>query len=224
MVGNTIDSNVISYVNQNDKQSKGASTADDLSSNFMTLFIAQLKNQDPLKPLENAELTSQLAQINMVNGIENLGTNLNSISSQIDAGKKLQATSLINRGVLVPGDKVLVGEGVATPFGVELAEPADSVKVSLRSSSGEIVRSFDLGAMDAGYETFSWDGLLEDGSTAADGSYSVVVEATSSGSLVQYTTLNYGLVTGVSSTDEGIMLDLGGTLGRVNIDDVRQVI
>lgn len=223
-MNNNIDTNVVSYINETSKQSSSVSTAEDLSSNFMTLFIAQLKNQDPLKPLENADLTSQLAQINMVNGIENLGSSLSSISSQIDAGKQLQAAALIGRGVLVPGDKVLVGEGTATPFGIELTAPADSVTVTLRSSSGEVVRSFDLGAMEAGYETFTWDGLLEDGSTAADGSYSVVVEATSEGSLVQYTTLNYGLVTGVSGSDSGVMLDLGGTLGRVNIDDVRQVI
>lgn len=224
MLGRTIDPNVMTQVNQPAKTNVQGSTADELSSNFMTLLITQLQNQDPLNPLENAELTSQLAQINTVNGIENLNKTMSSITSQIDASQQLQATILINRGVLVPGDRVLVGSGEATPFGIEMESPAENVTVTLLDAQGSVVREFELGAMKSGVESFNWDGKLADGSVAPDGAYRVRISASNGGQAMPVQSLHYGLVQGVTNTPEGIMLDLGGAYGRVLLTDIRQVI
>lgn len=78
------------------------SNAADLQSSFLTLLVAQLKNQDPTNPMENNELTSQLAQISTVSGIEKLNTTLGSISGQIDNSQSLQASNLIGHGVMIP--------------------------------------------------------------------------------------------------------------------------
>ena len=67
------------------KSSLTGSNAADLQSSFLTLLVAQLKNQDPTNPLQNNELTTQLAQISTVSGIEKLNTTLGSISGQIDS-------------------------------------------------------------------------------------------------------------------------------------------
>lgn len=224
MLGRTIDPNVMTQVNQPAKTNVQGSTADELSSSFMTLLITQLQNQDPLNPLENAELTSQLAQINTVNGIENLNKTMSSITSQIDASQQLQATILINRGVLVPGDRVLVGSGEATPFGIEMESPAENVTVTLLDAQGSVVREFELGAMKSGVESFNWDGKLADGSVAPDGAYRVRISASNGGQPMPVQSLHYGLVQGVTNTPEGIMLDLGGAYGRVLLTDIRQVI
>ena len=82
----------------------------DLSNSFLTLLVAQLKNQDPTNPLQNNELTSQLAQINTVSGIEKLNTTLGSISGQINSNQSLQASSLIGHGVMIPGKNILAGK------------------------------------------------------------------------------------------------------------------
>ena len=66
-------------------------TSQDLNNSFLTLLVAQLKNQDPTNPMQNNELTSQLAQINTVQGIEKLNTTLGSISGQINSNQSLQA-------------------------------------------------------------------------------------------------------------------------------------
>lgn len=87
------------------------SNAADLQSSFLTLLVAQLKNQDPTNPMENNELTSQLAQISTVSGIEKLNTTLGSISGQIDNSQSLQASNLIGHGVMIPGTTVLAGTG-----------------------------------------------------------------------------------------------------------------
>ncbi|HEY8329797.1 MAG TPA: flagellar hook assembly protein FlgD [Pseudomonas sp.] len=221
----TIDTSVINAING------GASTtasekqkAEDLRSNFMTLLVTQLQNQDPLKPMENAEMTSQLAQVNTLSGIEELNETLQGITGQIDAGQTLQASALIGRNVLVPGDRVLVGSGETTPFGIELAAPVDQAKVSIHDGSGQVVRQFELGALDAGVQSFVWDGTLNDGSAAPDGAYRVTVEASADEQAQQATVLSYAQVGGVSTGASGPLLDLGATLGRVGLQNIRQIL
>ncbi len=110
----------------NSSITSAASTTDtsaaDLQSNFLTLLVTQLQNQDPTNPMDNSQLTTQLAQINTLSGIEKLNTTLGSISGQINSGQSLQATTLIGHGVMVDGTQVLVGSGQTTPFGVSLEQ------------------------------------------------------------------------------------------------------
>jgi len=224
-MSSTIDSSILGALNGSAATS-GSKTAqaDELRSNFMTLLVTQLKNQDPLNPMENAEMTSQLAQINTLSGIEELNKTLQGITGQIDAGQALQASALIGRHVLVPGDRVLVGNGETTPFGIELGAPADQVVVSVYDGGGQLVRQFDLGAMQAGVESFIWDGTLNDGSTAPDGAYRVAVAASSDGRAQASTLLTYAQVGGISTGSNGPLLDLGATLGRVGLQDIRQIL
>lgn len=231
MTTTTFDTQSIASINALGSASAAEKKASgDLRENFMTLLITQLKNQDPLKPMENAELTSQLAQINTVSGIEELNTTLKGINGQIEAGQTLQAAALIGKGVLVPGNTILVGqneegESVATPFGLELKGPADEVKVTITGKDGSVIRQFDLGELKAGVDSFTWDGKLADGTTWAEkGAYTVSVEASSDGKPVEVKTLNYALVGGISIGAGGPLLDLGPTFGRVGLQEVRQIL
>ena len=126
--------------------------------------------------------------------------------------------------MLVPGDRVLVGSGETTPFGIELATAAEQVKVSISDSSGKVVRQFDHGALDAGVGSFVWDGTLDDGTSAPDGAYKVSVSASSGSQAQDATVLTYGLVGAIGSGSSGALLDLGATLGRVTLQDVRQIL
>lgn len=225
-MSNTIDTSVVSALNGRSSSGMAATdTAEGLRENFMTLLVTQLQNQDPLNPLENSELTSQLAQINTLNGIEALDTTLKSIIGQIDESQALQAAALVGHGVLVPGNQVRVGNQVATAFGIELEQPADQVKVTITNSSGQVVRQFDLGALDAGVQSFVWDATLDDGSAAPDGAYAVSIEASANGKVLSHTTLNYAEVTGVTrGSSEGLKLDLGAVQGSIALKDVRQIL
>lgn len=222
MSGTTIDGNVLNALNG--KMPTGGGASADLQDSFMTLLVTQLKNQDPMNPMENAEMTSQLAQINTVSGIAELNETLAGINNQIDAGQTLQAAGLIGKGVLVPGDRVLAGEeGQTTPIGIELASSADEVTVSIVSESGEVVRTFEPFSMSPGVETLQWDGRLSDGSVAPEGAYRVVVSAKLDGTNVPSKTLNYALVSGVSPSEQGPLLDLGGISDQVTLADIRQI-
>lgn len=223
-VSNAIDSGVRGALNATGANSRGGGA--DLQDSFMTLLVTQLRNQDPTNPMENAEMTSQLAQINTVSGIQDLNHTLEGITGQLDAGQVLQAAGLIGKGVLVPGDRVLVGEeGSATPFGIELEEPAGEVRITIRDGNGEVVRRFEPFAMDAGVDSFTWDGVTDDGTTAPQGAYSVSVEAVSDGEARGGVALNYALVNGVSLDGRGApLLDLGGISEPVGLDDIRQIL
>jgi len=221
-----IDPSVLAALNGTIGSSAPKSASEELSSNFMTLLITQLKNQDPLNPLENAELTSQLAQINTVSGVETLNKTLSSMAGQIEAGQNLQAVALIGKGVMAPGDRVLAGEeGVTTPFGIELSVPATDVRVSIVDGSGQIVRSFGLGPVKAGVESFVWDGTLEGGELAPKGSYRVQIEALGNqGEPLPATVLSYAVVQAVTHQRDGLKLDLGGVSDPVGLKDVRQIL
>ncbi len=208
-------------------QSGKSNTSEELRDGFMTLLVTQLQNQDPLKPMENSQLTSHLAQINTVNGIDSLNETLDGITEQIETGQSLQAAGLIDKGVLVPGDRMLVGEqGSTTPFGVELDKPASELNLRILSGDGQVVRRMSRDAVDAGATTINWDGRLEGGEQAPPGAYRVELEALADdGSVVESRPLNYAVVNGVSTGNEGgVRLDLGGISEQVRLQDVRQIL
>lgn len=228
----TIDSSMTSAVGGAAASQAGKrSNSQELSDNFMTMLVTQLQNQDPLKPMENQEMVSQLAQINTLNGIQELNATLEGIGSQIDEGQALEAMGLIGQGVLVPGDRVLVGRdsegGInTTPFGMELAEPAENVTVTITDGAGQVVRRYDIGAVDAGVSSFLWEGDTEQGSLAPDGAYNVGVEATRGDESLAVDTLNYARVNAVTPADErgSVRLDLGAVQGQVGLVDIKQIL
>lgn len=201
----------------------GTNSASDLQSSFLTLLVAQLKNQDPTNPLQNNELTTQLAQISTVSGIEKLNTTLGSISGQIDSSQSLAASNLIGHGVMIPGTKVLAGKETTTPFGVELQQPADKVTATITDSSGAVVRTIDIGSLKAGVHSFTWDGSMTDGTSAPDGAYNVSIAASSGSTQLVAQPLQFALVQGVTRSSTGNLLDLG-TYGTTTLDEVRQII
>lgn len=129
-----------------------------------------------MKPLDNAEVTSQIAQISTVTGIEKLNTTLQSLVTDSNSRRAVDAATMIGREVLVPGSimKLENGEGLA---GVELTEGADKVTVTIKDSVGVKVREIDLGAQPAGINPIIWNGEAESGTVAANGNYKFTVSA-----------------------------------------------
>ncbi|MGP9418437.1 flagellar hook assembly protein FlgD [Pseudomonas reactans] len=211
----------------NTDNSKPKSTADDLSSNFLTLLVAQLKNQDPTNPMDNAQLTSQLAQINTVSGIEKLNTTLGSISGQINSNQSVQATALIGHGVMIEGRAILVGSSdgkvSTTPFGLQLESAADTNNVVISDSTGKVVKTIALGSQTAGVHSYTWDGKQDDGTAAPDGAYTFSINSTNGGQQMVATALNYALVNGVTNDSSGAVLDLG-VRGTTTLANVRQIL
>jgi flagellar basal-body rod modification protein FlgD len=222
----TISSSVLSTMNSSASTAESSATSsEELQDQFLTLLTTQLQNQDPTDPLDNSEMVTQLAQISTISSIESLGTTAETISSQISASESLQASALVGNGVLIDGNTIKVASGEATTFGVTLASDADDVTVTISDSSGNVVRTLDEEDMSAGTQTLSWDGLQDDGTTAADGAYTFTVAATADDAAVTSTALTYALVTGVTTdSSNAVALDLGGVNDNVALSDIALVL
>ena len=230
-VNDPTNSGVTGTSSTSGSKSLTGNSASDLQGSFLTLLVAQLKNQDPTNPMQNNELTTQLAQISTVSGIEKLNTTLGSVSGQLNDSQSLQASNLIGHGVMIPGTTILAGtsttEGnsvtTTTPFGVELQQTADKVTATITNKDGVAVRVIDIGELKAGVHTFSWDGKLTDGTTAPNGSYKVAISASKGANQLVAQPLQFALVQGVTRGADGNKLDLG-TSGTTTLDEVRQII
>jgi flagellar basal-body rod modification protein FlgD len=133
----------------------GATDASATSDRFLKLLVAQMQNQDPLSPMDNAQVTSQMAQINTVSGIQQLNATVQGLSAQFAQLQAVQGASLVGHDVVVPGNKMQVTDAVGQG-GYELAGPADNVKVEVLSPSGQVVDTMNLGAQASGIHSFQW--------------------------------------------------------------------
>jgi flagellar basal-body rod modification protein FlgD len=199
-----------------------ASQTSAIQDRFLKLLVTQMKNQDPLNPMDNAQVTSQMAQLSTVSGIDKLNATVQALSDSMAAAQSLQAASMIGHAALVPGTEIDLLKG-ASNAAVELDQAADTVKVTISDSNGNEVRTLHLGAQDAGVIGFKWDGTDNNGTAVADGSYKFSATAVLSGKSSSPTTLSYGLVNSVSLTSGGAMLNMG-TLGEVELGAVRQIL
>lgn len=195
---------------------------EDMQGRFLKLLTTQLKNQDPMNPMENAEMTSQLAQMSTVDGIERLNKMVQSFFDSQASAEGLNAAALLGRGVLVEGSRLALTEAGAVG-GFEIDTPADSVTLSVRDSSGLVVKQMVFNDVDAGSHNFVWDGTAEDGSRAADGIYTLSLSARLGEEAVGGRTLQFGPVTSIVRGASGTDLQVGD-LGVFKVDDVKQIL
>ena len=200
----------------------GASSTGEMSDRFLKLLVTQMKNQDPLNPLDNAQVTSQLAQINTVTGIDKLNTTLQTLSTSFLAGQSLQSAALIGRNVLTDGNR-LAWNGSPVNGAAELAQPADRVTVTVADAAGNTVRTMELGAQNAGTAQFRWDGLNDAGSRVADGAYTFKVAAQRGGQAVTATPLGIGRVSSVSFGNDGLRVDVDG-IGAIQLYQIKRIL
>ena len=135
---------------------KALSDANASQDRFLKLLVAQLNNQDPMNPMDNAQMTSQMAQINTVSGIQQLNETMKSMASQFTAMQVLQGTAMIGHDVLVESNTLSVDGGKAKGS-VDLSGNAEKVPVEIRSPGGDLLGTMTLGAMTAGRHAFEWD-------------------------------------------------------------------
>ena len=216
------DSSIFDQINS--ANNRGSTTkAEDQQTKFLTLLTTQLKNQDPLNPMDNAQMTSQLAQISTVDGIERLNATLASMMSSTSESQVLQMAALVGHGALVEGKNIPLSEDGAIG-GFDLASAADRVKIEIKDAAGNVVRTINLEGQEAGVQNFVWDGKNNDNVALDPGNYTFNVTAVQGNADVKVTALQFGYISGVVRTSTG---DIGvdvGSYGRFTVDDLKQII
>lgn len=218
----TSSSTVNSVLKQlSESSTSTTSAADQLSDRFMTLLVTQMQNQDPLNPMDNAELTSQLAQINTVKGIDSLNTTLEKLLTSYSDALSMQSSSLVGKNVLAAGNSLPLGDNGALG-GVKLAGDADKVSIIISDDKGVKVAQQDLGAQKAGVIDFVWNGKNADGTKLGNGTYQFSVQATQGANKVTATALEVGTVSALVRGQSGFQLEIPGT-GLVDFSAVEQI-
>ncbi len=199
------------------------SDAKDINDRFLKLLVAQMKNQDPLNPMDNAQVTTQMAQISTVTGIDKLSDTVARLLDQFTGLQTLQAAQLNGHDVLVAGNRLQLAAGSTAMGAVDLPGDATSLNVEIRDANGLLVRTLDLGARTGGITRFNWDGLTDGGVATAPGNYTFTALAKAGSSEFAPTTLMAGRVEGVRNEGGTVQLMLSG-IGAVAYSDVKQIL
>lgn len=216
---NTVSNDLMNSVNG---VKKNSGSTEDAQDKFLTLLVTQMRNQDPLNPMDNAAVTSQMAQLSTVTGVNQVNATLESLRGDLQANQTFQASSLIGHAVLATGNKMSLGESGAA-FGLNLERAADKVAVEIKDGAGRVVRTINMGAGVEGDSPATWDGKMDDGTKAPVGSYSFSVRAEQAGSAVVSSPLTYAMVESVSSGKNGVKLNLNNDTA-IGMSDIRQII
>lgn len=200
----------ITPINSTPASGVSAGTASSVKStkdDFMKLLITQMRYQNPMDPMDNAQMTSQIAQLNTVEGINQLNTTVSSLQASLMATQSMQSASLIGKTILADGNSINLLNGSAS-LSMRLEGAAESVVVDVINSSGRIIKTANLGANAAGIQTFTWDGSTNEGGIAPNGQYTFQVNAKKLNQTVTATPLTQAIVSGVELTSAGPKLSL----------------
>lgn len=193
-------------------------------SDFLRLLTTQLKNQDPLKPIENEAFVAQMAQFSAVAGIGELNTTMQGIAAQLDQSRIATATSYVGKSVLVPGGTAVPDENGEIHGALDLPADATDVAIAIRDSSGATVRTMILGPHEQGLVGFSWDGKNDAGEPVSGQAFRITAFALMAGEQEQISTNVYGKVKTVNLPTAGgqMSLEVDG-LGQVDMSKVMRV-
>ncbi|MDD3764929.1 MAG: flagellar hook assembly protein FlgD [Nevskiales bacterium] len=189
---------------------------------FLMLMTAQLQNQDPMKPMENGEFLSQIAQFSTVSGIQDMQASIADLAASLTSDQTLQAATLVGRNVLVPSEEGYLPADESMQAAAYLPYSGE-LSVDVVDASGQLVRNLDLGTQSAGIARFSWDGLDNAGNRLPEGSYSLRARVTQGSSQESIPTLAVGQVQSVALGSTGLTLDLRG-LAPTALADVQQIL
>jgi flagellar basal-body rod modification protein FlgD len=219
---NNAASSLFGAMNAGASAGNKSSSVADTQNRFLKLLVTQLKNQDPLNPMDNAQITSQMAQLSTVTGIDKLNVTLQALSDSMTSNQSLQAASMIGHGVLIEGSGIDLNNGAGLG-GFELPHAVEHATVSIYDKSGALVNTLDLGALPAGISKWQWDGTDSTGATVADGEYTFAVNASQAGVNVAATNLQFGVVNSVNQGSNGVLLSVG-TMEGIALSQIKQIL
>jgi len=194
-------------------------------TDFLTLMLAQLKNQDPTSPVDSNTFLSQLAQLSEVQGITSLNTSFSSLSNSLTSSQALQASSLLGHQALVNSSTATLAAGTPVTGAVNIPQTTSQAVLNISDSSGALVGQINLGAQSAGLASFSWNGTTSTGSQAPPGTYTLSAQyaGAANGGTAASTLVN-GTVESVSmgAGSAGLTVNVAG-IGSVPFSSVQQI-
>lgn len=192
---------------------------------FLQLMMAQLENQDPTKPQEDGEFMSQMATFSQAQGMKELTDTFTGLAEDLSSNQALQASSMIGRSVLAPGEAVRFDGENEAGGAIELDSSAQDVAVSVYDDNGEEVRKIHMGDLTEGRHFFTWDGKDNNGEPLPEGDYEVSADGLQEGDNKSLETSVLSRVDSVSmgSGGQGMKLNLAGG-ETMSLDEIQEIL
>ncbi|NWF54435.1 MAG: hypothetical protein HXY45_06535 [Syntrophaceae bacterium] len=185
---------------------------------FLKLFTTQLKFQNPLEPLDNFQMATQMAQFNTVDALTKMNETMTQLAANQNSMNHLQSAALIGKKVETQGNRLSLHQGAVSEGMYQLARPA-RVTIQVFNAQGSLVRQMDGGIRDVSRQKIGWDGTDQAGQSLPDGFYTFrVLAVDSQGVAVPVTLFRTGTVDGVSVENGSILLQVNGD--KVSFSDV----
>jgi flagellar basal-body rod modification protein FlgD len=191
-------------------------------SDFLRLMTEQLKNQDPMKPLDPTQFLTQLTQFSVVDGVKSLQDGLNGLSDTLRSSAALDGASLVGHSVLAPGSTTTIAKGATVKGAFDVPQGATGLNVAITDRGGNVVRTIAL-EPGSGLTDFQWDGKTEAGDDAPAGAYTFKATASVGGKNTPLDTLLASRVDSVTIVAAGRSFLLNTALGSLQLADVRRV-
>jgi flagellar basal-body rod modification protein FlgD len=202
--------------------SSKANETTDTTTNFLTLLLAELQNQDPTDPMDSAELTTQMATLSQMEQSIKTNDYLAAMTAYASSVNNAGAVSCIGKTVTADTSSITVSSGISEGLTFTLAEDADQTVITIRNEDGNTVKTISCENQSSGNNTVTWDGTDSKGNSVADGTYSFSVTATdSNGNSVTASTSITAQVTGVSYSSGVAYLVTDS--GKIAYGDVTQI-
>jgi len=194
-----------------------------LMDDYLALMTTQLKNQDPLEPMDNGDFLAQIAQFATVSGIGDLNTSFSDFSTSMQSDQAIQGAALVGRSVLVPSTIGTMTAEDGMQGQINVADPVNDLKVSIYSESGALVRTIEMGSA-SGYTNFAWDGFDDNGEALTPGVYQFKATGTVQGNNAAFSTATVAKVESVlvGGGSQGLTLNLGG-IGSVPFSEAQEI-
>lgn len=190
---------------------------------FFALLTEQLAYQDPTKPADNDQMIAQMTNFTMAEGISNMSKEFATFSQSMTSGQTLQASSLIGRNILIPSGNVSVSDGSTTTGVIAAPQSAQNVAVRIEDSSGQLIRTIQMGNKEAGTFNFEWDGKDANGDPVADGNYVIKAQGRIGNNNTALTVATHTRVNSVNVGASGQGITVNTSLGPVAFSDVIEV-
>jgi flagellar basal-body rod modification protein FlgD len=191
-------------------------------TDFLNLMMTQLKNQDPTKPMDSTAFMGQLAQFGTVQGLQDLQTKFDSLSSSLVSSQALQAASLVGKDALVESTQGTLAQGGTLYGSVDVPATTTNVEVQVRDSLNQVVAHLELGQKSTGLADFAWNGTTDAGGQAPPGVYQLSATYVDGTKSTAATTLVYAPVDSVVFGKDGFTVSVAG-VGDVPFDKVREI-
>jgi flagellar basal-body rod modification protein FlgD len=189
---------------------------------FITLLVTQMRFQDPLNPIDNNQMATQMAQFSSLQALQDMSDSLETMAAYQSSSSNLQVAGLIGKTVEAAGNSLLINQGSVSEGHYQLSRPG-MVRVGIYDSGGQLVRTLDEGVKDTSKQKIIWDGKNQEGVSLPDGAYTFQIAALDEkGQSVSVSSSMVAPVTGVSFDNGITYLQLGSA--KITVSDILSIL